>query len=365
MNNYSFLMADTIRRRFPDPDSFPYRSWTYPQGFMLWGFIRLFEKTGDAAFRDYVLSFCEHHVTPDGLIPAFTGESLDDMMTGSVLVWAFSHTNEEKYRLACQHIRRSFDDYPRNPDNGFWHGRHLPGEMWIDGLFMGLMFLTRYGAVFGDEEYCYNETIQQLTVAFERCEKDGSGLLYHAYCENRQISWAHPITGKSSEIWCEGLGWYAMILPEVLSLIPKSWPGRDKLEYQLLKLIDGLERVQDPSSGLWLQVVDKPGYPRNWHDSSGSAMFTWTIKKAELLTHAGLLDRIHPEKCHKIAQKAFHGLKTKCIPDMEGNANIYDACDGLCVQDHYDIYVDYLRNVNSKEAVAAFFWASIIMEYGK
>ncbi|MCL2319919.1 MAG: glycoside hydrolase family 88 protein, partial [Treponema sp.] len=108
----------------------------------------------------------------------------------------------------------------------------------------------------------------------------------------------------------------------------------------------------------WFQVVDKPAHPRNWHDTSGSAMFLYSIKKAGLL---GIADRT---QCDRIAEKAFEGLKTKCIADPEGNINIYDACDGLCVQINYDTYVDFIKNVNCKEAVAAFFWACVIMEFG-
>ena len=345
-------------RRYPEADSYPYKSWSYPQGFILWAFIRLYEKTGDKKLGGYVLDFCAHHVKPDGEIPAFTGVSLDDIMSGSVLVWAWTQTKEEKYKTACDRIFRAFEDYPRNSDGGFWHGRGLPHEMWVDGLFMGLMFLTRYGKYIGNTDHCFSETVKQLSVIFDRCEKDSSGLLYHAYSEDRKAPWAHPITGKSPEIWSEGLGWYAMILADVLELLPPGQAGYDRLAAQMKKLINGLEKVQDQSSGLWYQVVDKPLHPRNWHDTSGSAMFLYAIKKAGLL---GIDGR---EKCDKIAEKAFGGLKTKCVVDYEGNANILDACNGLCVQRNYDIYVDYTRNINCQEAVAAFFWACVIMEHG-
>ncbi|MCL2058774.1 MAG: glycoside hydrolase family 88 protein [Oscillospiraceae bacterium] len=351
-------MAKTIMNRYPNANDFPYRSWCYPQGFMLWGFIRLYEKTGEQKYLDYIMGYCDFHVTEQGDVPAFTGNSLDDIMAGSVLVWAFARTGKEKYRLACEKVRAAFNDYPRNSDGGFWHGRGLPSEMWVDGLFMGLMFLTRYGAFCGDKEYCFDETVRQLSIAFDRCEKDGSGLLYHGYSENRRVSWAHPITGKAQEIWCEGLGWYAMILVDVLEILPKTHAGYDRLYMQLRKLVDGLLKVQDSTSGLWYQVVDKPRYPRNWHDTSGSAMFLYCIKKAGLL---GLIDK---DKCDRAAAKAFSGIKTKCIVDYEGNADIFDACDGLCIQDNYDIYVGYAKNVNSKEAIAAFFWAALIMERG-
>ena len=358
MFNYSIAIAETIMRRYPDPDSYPYRSWCYPQGFLLWGFIRLFEITGEQKFYDYAMSYCERHVREDGTLPAFSGNSLDDIMAGSVLVWAYKETRFERYRKACDIIRAAFNDYPRNRDGSFWHGHNLPGELWVDGLFMGLMFLTRYGSYVGDAEYCFKETVAQLTAAFNNCEKDGSGLLYHAWCEDSRAPWAHKITGKSSEIWCEGLGWYAMILVEAIALLPKNQVGRDQLVMHLQKLIKGLHAMQDVASGLWYQVVDKPGFPRNWHDTSGSAMFLYTIKKAGIL---GLYDSAI---CDEISKKAFSGIKTKCIIDPEGNVDIHDACDGVCVQNNYDSYVDYTKNINSKEAVCACFWAAIIMEYG-
>jgi unsaturated rhamnogalacturonyl hydrolase len=353
---YAFLIAETIMKRYPQADDYPYRSWSYPQGFALWGFIRLFERTGDEKYKRYVLDFCEKHVRENGEVPAFSGESLDDIMPGSVLVWAWNVTGNEKYKKACENILKTYDNYPRNSDGGFWHDRKLAHEMWVDGLFMGLMFLTRHGKYIGSRDFCFSETVKQLSVVFDRCEKDGTGLLYHAYSENRKACWAHPITGKAPEIWCEGLGWYAMILADVLELLPPDYPGYDRIAGQAQKLIDGLEKVQDYGSGLWYQVVDKPSHPRNWHDTSGSAMFLYAVKKAGLL---GISDK---EKCGRIAEKAFQGLKAKCIIDYEGNANILDACDGLCVQANYDAYVDYTRNINSKEAVAAFLWASEIME---
>ena len=357
--HYSDTLAETIQRRYPDPDQYPYCSWCYAQGFMLWGFIRLYERTQNQKYYDYVLQYCEEHVKEDGEVLGFTGISLDDIMAGSVLVWAYTQTKKEKYRLACDRIRRAYDDYPRNPDGGFWHSRPRSGEMWVDGLFMGLMFLTRYGKYIGDSEFCFSETVKQLSIVFDRCEKDSTGLLYHAYSANPDVLWAHPITGCSPEIWSEGLGWYAMILVEVLELLPKDYPGCGRLLMQLTKLVDSLIKVQDPASGLWYQVVDKPHHRHNFHDTSGSAMFLYTIKKALLL---GLIEQ-KPEILRAV-KLGFAGIKTKYRIDPEGNVDIYDACNGLCVQVDYDTYVEYARNVNCQEAVAAVLWATGIMEYG-
>ena len=62
---YAEALAETIMRRYPDPDSYPYRSWCYAQGFMLWGFIRLYEKTNDERYLGYVMKYCEEHVSEE------------------------------------------------------------------------------------------------------------------------------------------------------------------------------------------------------------------------------------------------------------------------------------------------------------
>ena len=202
------------------------------------------------------------------------------------------------------------------------------------------MFLARYGRYIGDAQYCYDETVRQLSVAFDCCEKDGSGLLYHAYSENPDVLWAHPITGKSPEIWCEGLGWYAMILSDVLELMPRTQPGYDRLLMQLNKLVRGLSLVQDVTSGLWYQVVDKVRAKKNWHDTSGSAMFLYCIKKALEL---GLVDA----RYSAVAEAAFAGLKTKWHNRSGGKRQYPRRLRRACVvQLDYDAYVYYARNVN-------------------
>ena len=147
-----------------------------------------------------------------------------------------------------------------------------------------------------------------------------------------------------------------MILVEVLALMPRETPGYDSVLMQLQKLLASLKKVQDPVSGLWFQVVDRTRTPGNWHDTSGSAMFLYTFRKASLCGFCG-------DEYDEVIRKGFEGIKTKCLLDLEGNLNVYDACDGLGIQVSYDHYIHYTKNVNAKEAVAAVLWASVAMEY--
>ncbi len=356
MEYISVALADTIMGRYPDPRSIPYRDWCYVQGYVLAGFEKLFESTRERRYLDYIVSYADSHTGADGELPAFTGESLDDMMAGTAIVAAYQWTGKERYRRAAERIRRAFDDYPRNSDGAFWHGKKLPNETWIDGVFMGQVFLTRYGAAIGEREACFDEALLQIGLAAKRLEKGGSGLYLHAFDESRNASWADSETGLSSEVWSEGLGWYALVLAETLALIDPGHPGKKMLEGILRGLVDALSRAQDPVTGLWYQVVDKGEMPGNWHDSSGSAMFVYAIRRA------GELGCADADACRAVAGRGYAGMRAKVRAGAKGLVDVYDACDGVCVQDDYAAYVNYPRVVNAKEAVGGVLWASTIME---
>jgi rhamnogalacturonyl hydrolase YesR len=356
MKNMSIALADSILTRFPDPDTIPWRRWCYVQGYVLAAFEKLCEYTGDSKYFDYLKKFVDQHVTADGNIRDFTGDNLDDIMAGTAIVAVYEKTGEQKYRLAADSVRRKFDDYPRNSDGGFWHSRSLPHEMWIDGVFMGQMFLTRYGAVIGDQDYCFDEATRQIVTLADHCRKVDSGLFLHAYDEARSVTWADPQTGLSPEVWSEGLGWYALILVETVKLMPLTHPGRSQVMSILQDLIEGLKKTQDASTGLWYQVVDKGERADNWHDTSGSAMFVYAIQRAADLGY------VSAEKYAPVAKRGYEGLLTKAVIRPDGLVDIYDACDGVCVQRSYEDYINFPKTVNAKEAVGGFLWASVIVE---
>ena len=356
MTNMSIALADTILARFPDPDTIPYRRWCYVQGYVLCGFEKLWRSTGDPRYFAYIKRFVDQHVSVEGDIRDFTGDSLDDMMAGTTIVAIYEQTREPRYRRAADTIRAAFHDYPRNSDGGFWHARRLPHEMWIDGVFMGLMFLTRYATVIGDHEACFAEAARQIITFAERCRKGDTGLFLHAYDESRSVAWADPTTGLSPEVWSEGLGWYALILAETLAVLPNEHPARPRIIKILQALAAGLLQTQDSRTGLWYQVVDKGDQADNWHDTSGSAMFVYFLQRAIELGY------LSAEHYRPAVERGYAGIVGKAATGQDGLVDIYDACDGVCVQRSYADYVNYPRRVNAKEAVGSFFWATVIVE---
>jgi rhamnogalacturonyl hydrolase YesR len=350
-------LADTILRRHPDPDTIPYRVWCYVQGYVLCAFLKLWAATGDTRYLAYARRFGEQHVTPDGALLGFKGDSLDDIMAGSVIAELYGLTGDPRYRRAAETIYASMADYPRNSDGGYWHGRRLPGEMWIDGVFMGGMFLVRYGSLIADRDACFDELARQIASLAAHCRQGDTGLFLHGYDERCAASWADPLTGLSSEVWSEGLGWYALILVEALERWPEGHAGHAPVVAILEELLGGLLRAQDAASGLWYQVVDKGHLPDNWCDTSGSAMFVYALQRASEL---GLGD---VAAYAAAARRGYAGLQNRAVSGADGGVDIVEACDGVCVQDSYRAYIDYPRVVNAKEAVGGMLWAATIMEH--
>jgi rhamnogalacturonyl hydrolase YesR len=210
--------------------------------------------------------------------------------------------------------------------------------------------------VIGDQEYCFDEATRQILTLADRCHTGQAGLFLHAFDESRSVEWADPVTGLSPEVWSEGLGWYALILVECLALMPPAHHNRGAVMRILAELAEGLRQTQDARSGLWYQVVDQGERADNWHDTSGSAMFVYAIQRAVDL---GYIER---QRYEPVARRGYDGIRSKCVVRDDGLVDIYDACDGVCVQRSYADYINYPKSVNAKEAVGSVLWAATMIE---
>jgi rhamnogalacturonyl hydrolase YesR len=367
--SWAVAIADSIMSRNPGTPRDRLAHWSYVTGYTLNGIEMVARSTGDPKYWDFIKRVMDQFIDEKGRLKGVSLESLDSTMPGNIVVGLWERTHDERYRAAAGEVRRAFDKFPRNSDGGFWHSRTLPGEMWVDGVFMGQMPLIRFGHSIGDAEYCFNEAAKQIVLFARHGLKGTSGLYYHAWAEKPELPvvigdhrpsqpthWADPKTGLSSEVWSEGLGWYALVLAETLAVLPKDHPQRGEVLDIYTRLAAGLKRTQDPKSGRWFQVVDKGDRADNWTDNSGSAMFTYSIQRGIEL---GLLKQA---EYGAVAAKGYRGIVENAKIDDRGLVDIYSACQGLCVQASYAAYIDYPRTVNANEAVAGFLWATAIVE---
>jgi rhamnogalacturonyl hydrolase YesR len=103
-------------------------------------------------------------------------------------------------------------------------------------------------------------------------------------------------------------------------------------------------------------IVDKGGQNGNWIDPSGTGMFTYFIQKGVEL---GLLDKAEYEG---VARRGWEALQPFAKINDSGLVDIRGGGDGIGIMRDFNSYVSVRRQVNAKETVGAFLWASAIME---
>jgi rhamnogalacturonyl hydrolase YesR len=123
----------------------------------------------------------------------------------------------------------------------------------------------------------------------------------------------------------------------------------------LRNLCRGLKGVQDPKTGMWCQVVDKPGAPGNWNETSGTGMYLYLIRKS---IDKGYIDRA---EYLPVAEKAYAGIITKATVNAGGQVDIRD-CSSIGIQDSYQDYVNSPKEVNPFAPVTSFILGTSAME---
>ena len=354
---WSAPVAATLIARFPDPDAIHWRGETnhfsWQAGYVMFTMEKLWRLSGDPRYLNYIRRYVDQQVDEQGRIPGFSPNALDNFLPGYAILFLYEQTQLPKYRTAATTIHNAFAQYPRNQDGGFWHAAWAKHQMWVDGVFMGEIFEARYGAVMHSPA-ALDQVAQQMKLVLDHCRKP-DGLLLHGWDESRAASWADKRTGLAPEVWSEGLGWFAVLIADVFDYLPRRHPSRPTLLRALRELCAGLKDVQDPITGMWDQVVDKPREAGNWNETSGTGMFTYLIRHS---IDKGYIPR---RQYLPVVRKAYAGLVTKAVPAPDGRFDIVD-CSSIGIMDNYQAYIHCPRETNTFAGVTSFILGTSIME---
>jgi unsaturated rhamnogalacturonyl hydrolase len=337
------VVESTMKRTTPGS-----LSWSYPHGLFLHGMYLVFKRTRDPRYLQFIQSWADRFVDSSGNISNGFG-SLDSMQPVVVLLDLFQETGLAKYRIAAGHMRARLNTYPRTSDGGFWHTTGKTDQLWGDGTFMLNPGLARYGQLANDPS-AINEAAKQLEIYASHLQITAPGpsfgLLFHAYDQTRTQSWANKVTGDSPEVWCRAMGWYAMATIEVLEVLPANDPHRPKLISILHNIIAGIKTWQDPATGRWFQVVNKPTVAGNFTETSSSSMYTYVISRA---VERGYVD----SSFLSVVQKGYQGVLQRISLDSSGMTNLTEICIGTNVGD-LAFYLARPRATNDFHGLGAF-----------
>jgi unsaturated rhamnogalacturonyl hydrolase len=338
-------------------------AWNYELGTLLDGMDAVWLNTVDPRYFHYIQSSVDQLVEPDGSIPTLKPEEhqLDNILLGRQLLLLYGVTKNKRYLTAATQLYDELQHQPRNASGGYWHKQRYPNQMWLDGLYMAEPFYAEYSRLAHHPEN-FKDITHQFVLMEEHARDAKTGLLYHGWDESKQQRWANQQTGDSQEFWARGMGWYMMALADTIGSFPDDDPGRAQLIAILNRAAAAVARDQDGSTGLWYQVMDKPGAKGNYFESSAACMFVYALAKG---VRRGYL----PEHYGANAERGYQGILTHFVKAGQGDdVSLTDTVKaaGLGGEPYrdgsYAYYIGEKTVTNDPKGVGAFILASAEIE---
>lgn len=358
-------MVETVMHLWPDSMALKPgqpAKWIYDQGLVLKGVEKVWNRTGNGRYFDYIKKSMDFFVGKDGQIRTYkqSDYNIDNITPGRNLLMLYDVLGDERYRTAAATLREQLKGQPRTQEGGFWHKKIYPWQMWLDGLYMGEPFYAEYATRF-NEPTAFDDIANQFIWMEKNARDSKTGLLYHAWDESREQQWANPQTGLSPNFWGRAMGWYGMALTDVLEIFPKNHAKRAVLDAILKRYAAAVKSVQDKQTGVWWQILDKPGVKGNYLEASASSMFVYALAKGVRL---GIL----PASDMAAARKGYAGIIKEFITVENGITHLNRVCQvaGLGGNPYrsgsFDYYIGEPVVTDDPKGIGAFIQTAVEME---
>lgn len=345
MNNYKYndhtaleyakMACDTLMKKFEAPQLPPEGRFHYHQGVFLSGMQKTYELCKDEKYYEYIKAWVDSIITEDGTISKFDTTQLDDLQPGILLYMLYERTGDERYKKALDTAVHYVRTFPVNDEGGFWHKGRYPGQMWLDGLYMGGPIIAQYARDFNDPEL-FDLAAFQAKLMEKKTKDEKTGLWYHAWDSLKATPWCDKETGLAPEFWGRSVGWVGVAILEDLDFFPADHKDRPELIRMTVDLLKALPKFQDEKTGLWYQVIDKGGCEGNWVESSCTCLFVAAMCKA---VREGFLDSSYLQ----YAKKGYEGIIDRIRYDERGV-----IIDNICVGTGVGDYAHYCARPTSE-----------------
>ena len=243
-------------------------------------------------------------------------------------------TGDKNYIDKANSIYADYLNIPRASNGGVSH-RAETIELWDDTVYMLSMFLLEMYRLTGDEKYIAN-FVEQFDAHNKELTDKKTGLWVHGwdadsvfYDDGCSIkNWPDKITHRNDQIWARGNGWVGMALSDALETVTRSSKYWKPLEKAFVHYVSSVAPYQDKATGHWYQLITLPNEPKNYLESSATAMYAYTIVK-------GLqLNILNNKKYFPMVEKSYHGLRNLSMRNPSGTYLIPTRVSGgTCVGD--------------------------------
>ena len=273
----------------------------YTQGVAISGRLRLAQLDPSAQSPvEGIAQLLEPYVS--GAVPMFgdrpSGANLAGLLWGQELAEA---TGDRRYADLIVQVAERYQDVPRGTAPPPCDPDFRTEDMFMAGAMLGRAF-----SITGERRYVDMLTRFLLDGEIQRDD----GLFRH--CRSAPYFWGR------------GNGFAALGLTETLTYLPEDHPDRDAALAMYRRVLEGMNRVQEPS-GMYPEVLDFPG---SYHEFTATCMAGYAMARG---LRRGWLDESYREPL----RMAWQGVSER----VEDNGDVVDACISTGVQENLRDYL--------------------------
>ena len=262
---------------------FGIKEWDWPQGIGLYGLLKIAKMQDSEEYRTFLHDWFKENIAQG--LPSRNINTTTPLLTLCELNEIYHDPEFEA--LCLDWAKWLMECIPRTREGGFQHVTSANGdrqgvrlnesEMWIDTLFMTVLFLNRMGQKYGKQEWI-DESIKQVLMHIKYLYDTHTGLFFHGWSFNRMDNFG-------GVFWCRGNSWFTLGILDYLDMFKGALnQGVKAFILDTYKAQVRALRDLQGEDGLWHTVLDDP---TSYEETSGSAAITAGILKG---IRMGILD---------------------------------------------------------------------------
>jgi rhamnogalacturonyl hydrolase YesR len=332
----------------------PYNDWRYWTGVLHHGLDAVGEALNDTAYSSFSARNVEFGFSASALFEQryrgedkwsypygqfFVMNELDDCgaIGSSVIEVHRRHPRSAYHQYLEKAARHILLQQSRLDDGTFVRSFPRRFTLWADDLYMGVSFLSRYGAMTGRKDV-FDDATRQVIQYHRRVFDTGKKLMAHC--------WYADSGARNPAFWGRANGWAMLAQIDLLERLPEGYEARDTLVSLFRRHVEGIARYQS-TTGLWHQLLDRND---TYLETSASAMFTYSIARA---VQRGFLE----EEWMTVARDGWNGVLTRIRPDGQ----IEGVCTGTVVSDDLAYYERQPTPLNDIHGIGAVLLAGAVI----
>lgn len=302
---------------------FGIEEWDWPQGIGLYGLCLLQDYYGDDRYMDFFKSWYQTNLDKglpskniNTTAPLLTLEHILDKMPNKD-VWE---------DLCLDRANWLMKELPKTKEGGFQHVTSAIGdrngiilndsELWMDTLFMAVLFLQHMGIRYNRKDWLEEATHQVLVhIKYLYCKNNG--LFYHGWSFNRNDNFG-------GIFWCRGNSWFTLGITLFLECADYMDKGTRQYIEETFQAHAATLKAMQGTTGLFHTILDDN---TSYEEASGSAAIAAGLVRGVKL---GLL----PADFAAPSEKAIEALMD-CVT-ADGTVDKVSAGTGMGYDaDHY------------------------------